>query len=94
MFGIWCLVFGILGFVPKDYGFPLGRCCVFVLNIVLQGIILRAKALANIDNSLIIHSLFLSNCLSDHVAQGFNPAKADCDTASFKGMTRKSGMPA
>ena len=63
------------------------RGCVMLCNIVLRRIILRAKALAYIDNGMIIQSLHLSICLLDHVAQGFNPAKADCDTTSFSGMT-------
>jgi hypothetical protein len=56
---------------------PRLRGCVIIQNSVLRGIIFRAKALAYIYNNMIIHSLFLFICLLGHVAQGFNPAKAD-----------------
>ena len=45
------------------------------------------KALGYIYNGLMIHTLLLSVYILGHVAQGFNPAKADCDTASCAGMT-------
>ena len=38
---------------------PRERGCVIIHNLVLRGIILRAEALAYIDNGLIIHNLFL-----------------------------------
>jgi hypothetical protein len=81
----------------REYGHPgfSAHCCldprfggcVIIHNNVLQGIIIRVKALAYIDNGMIIHSLWLPTYLPVYVAQGFNPAKADCDTDSFVGMT-------
>jgi len=83
----------LLAFCSRPIPEPRFRGCVILRNIALRGIILRAKALAYIDNGQIIHSLFLSICLSDHVAQGFNPAKADCDTTSSTMMTCISFQP-
>lgn len=54
---------------------------VIIHNMVLQGTIFRAKALNYIDNNFILINLFISTCLAGCVAQGFNPAKAACDTA-------------
>jgi len=59
---------------------------------VLRGTIFRAKALAYTDKMMIIYSFLLSIFLPGHVAQGFNPAKADCDTASCAGMTGVLGQ--
>jgi hypothetical protein len=68
---------------------PFLRGCIMIYDTVLRGIIIRAKAQAYIDNSLIINSLILFTCFLDHVVQGFNPAKAECDTISFAGMTER-----
>ena len=63
------------------------RGCVIIHNRVLRGTIFRAKALGYIDKNLILYNLSISTCLTGCVAQGFNPAKAGCDTAPFAGMT-------
>jgi len=56
--------------------------CVIIHNMVLRGTIFRAKALAYTDKTMIMYSFFLSICFPGHVAQGFNPAKANCDTTA------------
>jgi hypothetical protein len=66
---------------------PRLRSCALIHDMVLRGIILRAKALAYIVNTLIEHILFIATCSPGHVAQGFNPAKADCDTVACAVMT-------
>ena len=72
---------------------PRLRDCVIIQQIVLHRIIFRAKALGYIENSLIIQGFILSNLMPGHVAQGFNPAKADCDTASFTEKMLEVGVP-